>query len=58
MALLKWLQGKKTYIIAIIVGILAALNQLGIQVPSWVMPLLGALGLATLRAAITKTEPK
>jgi small-conductance mechanosensitive channel len=52
--ILEFLQGKKTYIIAICVGIVAALNQLGIAIPAWVLPVLGALGLGAIRDAINK----
>lgn len=51
---MEWLKNKKTYFIAILVGVAAGLKYLGVVVPEWVYPLLGALGLATLRAAITK----
>ena len=50
--LIEWLKGKKTYIVAIVVGILAALSSLGIVVPEWVYVLLAALGLGAVRAAI------
>ena len=58
MGLLKWLQGKKTYIIAITVGVLAALTNLGIVIPDFVYVILAALGLTTVSAAIKKSEPK
>jgi hypothetical protein len=50
--MLKFLDGKKTYIVAIITGVIAALNYLGIVVPQWVLELLAALGLTALRAAV------
>ena len=50
--LLAWLKGKKTYIIAIVTGVLACLNALGIVVPAWVYTLLAALGLGAIRAAL------
>lgn len=49
-----WLQGKKTYIVALLVGVAAVLNYLGIAIPEWVFVLLGALGLGAVRSAITK----
>jgi len=54
--LIEWLKGKKTYIIAVIVGVVGALNYLGIIIPEWIYALLAAIGLGTIRAAISKTE--
>lgn len=48
------LQGRKTYITAIIVGVVAALNFAGIIIPEWVYIILSALGLGAVRSAITK----
>ena len=50
--MLKFLEGKKTYIVAGIVGVLAFCSYAGINVPSWVDLALGALGLGALRSAI------
>jgi len=50
--LLALLNGKKTYLIAIVAAGLAFCASMGIVVPEWVMQLLAALGLATLRAAV------
>jgi len=55
MGLVKWLQGKKTYLVALVAAAIAALGVLGIAIPDWVMQLLGVLGLVTLRAGISKT---
>lgn len=49
-----WLQGKKTYIVAVLAGVAATLNALGIVIPEWVYIVLGALGLGAIRSAITK----
>ena len=54
----KWLQGKKTYLLALVIGVIAALNALGYVVPEWVYAILAALGLGAVRSAITKSEPK
>ncbi len=51
------LQGKKTYLVALLVGIGAALKVLGIDVPEWIYPILGALGLGAIRSSIGKIEP-
>jgi len=50
----KWLQGKKTYIIAILVGVGAALQAMGVSIPEYVYILLAALGLGAVRSGITK----
>lgn len=49
-----FLAGKKTYIVALIAGVVAAAQALGYEIPEWVMPLLGALGLGTMRQAIAR----
>lgn len=49
-----FLAGKKTYIVALVAGLIAAAQSLGYEIPEWVMPLLGALGLATVRQAIAR----
>ena len=51
----QWLQGKKTYIVAIIVGILAALQALGYVIPEYVYAILAALGLGAVRSGIDKS---
>lgn len=51
---LKFLEGKKTYIIAFIVGAVAALQYAGVEIPEWAYALLGALGLGSLRAGVNK----
>ena len=52
--LIEWLKGKKTYIVAIVVGILAGLQAYGIVIPEYVYAILAALGLAAVRAAVVK----
>ena len=48
------LNGKKTYIIAVGIGITATLAALGVVIPEWVWLLLNALGLGAIRDAINK----
>ena len=55
-AILTWLNGKKTYIVALTAGILAALQSLGIDIPPFVYVLLGSMGLTTMRRAVKKAE--
>ncbi len=50
--LLEFLDGKKTYLVAIVAAVLAFCSSMGIVVPDWVMQVLVATGLATLRAAV------
>ena len=50
------LKGRKTYVVAIGVAIVAGLSALGIPIPIWVKPLAIALGLGSLRAGIKKGE--
>ena len=52
----KLLEGKKTYIIAILIGGLSgymAFNPTFV-IPEWVWTLLGALGLGAVRSGISK----
>jgi hypothetical protein len=51
-----FLQGKKTYIVALGIGIVAALTYAGNPVPEWVWLLLNALGLGAIRSAIDKMK--
>jgi len=53
----QWLQGKKTYITAIIVGVTAVLEFYGIAIPDVVWGILAALGLGSVRSAINKPTP-
>lgn len=53
----KLLQGKKTYIVAIIGAILVGLQMAGVSIPEGAWTLLGLLGLGSLRSAIGKIEP-
>ena len=56
-SIFEYLNGKKTYIVALLVGVGAVLVQLGIVIPEWVWGILGAAGLASVRAAISKLKP-
>jgi uncharacterized membrane protein YkgB len=52
--MIEWLKGKKTYIIAVIIGVVATLNYLGVVIPEYVWGILAAFGLGFLRAGIKK----
>lgn len=51
MKFIKYLRGKKTYIVAAITFVLGGLDALGYPVPPELYALLGSLGLITLRLA-------
>jgi hypothetical protein len=50
------LQGKKSYIVAVLIGVGAVATQLGYVVPEAVWYILGALGLGAVRSAIDKLQ--
>ncbi len=53
--LLEALKGKKTYLITALVVILGALQGLDVFImPDWSWPIIGAIGLGTLRAGVNK----
>jgi len=54
----KFIDGKKTYIVAIVGGILVGLQLYGVAIPEQVWTVLGLLGLGSIRSAITKSESK
>lgn len=58
--MLEFLMGKKTYLAAILLFIAAGAKGMGLITPEQyevVMGVLGALGLSTLRAGVTKSGP-
>lgn len=52
--LLEFINGKKTYISAILIGLGSVATALGYHIPEWVWSLLGAAGLASIRQAVEK----
>lgn len=56
--MVKWLQGKKTYAVAITGGIVTALVMLGYEVPAWVGPELATLGLGFLKAGLERRSER
>lgn len=50
--MLKALEGKRTYIAAVVAAGIAAAQVLGYTIPDYVFTLLGAFGLYGVRAAI------
>jgi hypothetical protein len=53
---MKFLSGKKTYIVAVYVAGLAVAQFLGYEIPEYVYALAGAAGLGTLRVAVSKVS--
>lgn len=53
-----FLDGKKTYIVAILGGIAGILEASGINIPAWVWPILAALGFGAVRSAIGNSPTK
>lgn len=54
--MLEFLQGKKTYIVAILVGIVGILQWVGVEIPEAVWTILSAFGLGAVRSALKKIE--
>lgn len=54
--IIEFLQGKKTIITAIIAGVLAVLQELGIEIPLLVWQILGLLGLTFAKAGLNRLE--
>ena len=52
--MLDFLGGKKTYLVALGIAIVAGLAAAGIPIPIWIEPLGVALGLGSLRAGVKK----
>lgn len=55
---IEFLKGKKTYIVAATAAALAFANAMGWPVPEYVYVLLGACGIATVRASIANQPPQ
>lgn len=53
----KMLQGKKTYIVVGLIFLGAGLQAVGVVIPEIVWPILGALGLGSVRSGINKSGP-
>lgn len=54
---LDFLNGKKTYIVAVVIAVTAGVQALGYTVPEWVYALETALGLGAIRVGVTKSGP-
>ena len=54
-AILKWMDGKKTYVTAAAIVICGILKDQGVPIPEYVWYALAALGLAFMRDAVQKS---
>jgi len=52
--MLKFLEGKKTYLVMLLVFVYGGLQALSIEVPDWVFPALAAAGLGAVGAKIDR----
>lgn len=54
---MEWLEGKKSYLIAFVVAVVGLLQAFGVVLPEWLIYILAAAGVTTIRSAIAKAEP-
>ena len=54
--IMDYLQGKKTYIVAILTAIFIILNAFDVVIPEYVYQLLAVAGLGAVRSALKKLE--
>jgi hypothetical protein len=57
--MLKFLSGKKTYIVGVVAGVVTAIHYMGfmdVETYQKVMGFLGSVGLITLRMGVSKAE--
>lgn len=52
------INGKKTYIIALLTALVGLLEAFGIVIPGWAWPVLTALGITTIRHGIATEAAK
>ena len=53
-AVVKWISGKKTYAVALVILACGIMAQQGVEVPEYVWAALAAFGLGFLRAGVKK----
>lgn len=51
-----FLNGKKTYLVALVAAATAAAQAFGYMVPEWLYAVEGALGLGAVRVAVSKSK--
>ena len=52
----EFINGSKTEIVALLAAIAGVLIAVGVAIPVWIWPILGALGFGAVRDAIKKLE--
>jgi hypothetical protein len=55
-AVVRWLEGKKTYAVALTILTCGVLSAYGVEIPEYVWAALTAFGLGFLRAGVAKAE--
>ena len=55
-AAVRWLEGRKTYAVAITILVCGILSAYGVEIPEFVWAALTAFGLGFLRAGIAKAQ--
>lgn len=56
--IVRWLEGRKSYAIALTILICGVLNWQGVAIPEFLWAALAALGLGFLRAGVEKSKPE
>ena len=54
--MLRWLRGRKTYLMAAATFALGGLQACGVVIPGWIYPILASAGLGALRAGVSKAS--
>ena len=54
--IMDYLQGKKTYIVAILTAVFIILNAFDVVIPEYIWQLLAVAGLGAVRSALKKLE--
>ena len=55
-AVVRWLEGRKTYAVAITILVCGILSAYGVEIPEFVLAALTAFGLGFLRAGVAKAQ--
>lgn len=55
-AVVRWLEGRKTYAVAIVILACGILSVYGVEIPTYVWAALSAFGLGFLRAGVKESK--
>ena len=55
-AVVRWIEGRRTYAVALVILACGALSAYGVEIPEYVWAALAAFGLGFLRAGVQKAE--